>query len=119
MTRKEIIESRYELREQRKFGNYTLRVFAHKGMGNLPSKLVSHYSDYWHYCGTGWYRSNPDFGRYDVTAVVQRTAKCCNVYVCGILVRPFTEGERLKYESECLKFQGVTDRLMAFFDNRV
>lgn len=118
MTRKEIIARDYELRRVIRCDSDTLRVFAHKGMRELPEDLIEYYEGRWWYSVGGWHCGNPDFGKWDAFVVTQTTSSCRNVYVCGILVRPFTDDERREYEATFADKFGITKRLLAFYDNR-
>ena len=122
MTRKQIIERDYEQRAELKKDFYTVRLFAHKEMGDIPiSDLLDCYElDYCSYSQMShWKMGNPDYGRWDAYTVLHKTKSYFDVYVCGILVRPFSEDEHKAYDECHFKAFPVTKRLLTFYDNRI
>lgn len=120
MTRKEIISRDFELREERKLDcRGTLRVYANKGMGDLPSDLIELFENRGNWYGSnGWRMANPDYRIWDAFVVTHRTNKYYDVYVCGILTYPHTKIEQEEYERVYLNARTVTKRLCSFYDNR-
>lgn len=118
MRRNDIIKRDYELREKHKFSNYTYRVFAHKGMGDLYGDLVEHYKFKQLTTPNGWHFSNPDFGSWDAFVVIHKTNTSYDIYVCGILAHPFTSYEQNEYEKTYLDNMTVNGFLLTFYDNR-
>jgi hypothetical protein len=132
MRREQVIKDDYEKRVVEERDNtcgspHVLRVFAHKGMGELPEELIAHFrsemlivNEFTRHWATG----NPDYGTWDAYTVQHYHGQYYDVYVCGIIVRPWTEEEQDAYEAAYMSSDvrgggiSISKRLQSFYDNR-
>lgn len=96
-----------------------VRIFTrNNGIGEIPQELKDYiYSMYPNRClgDIPWTKGNCDMGVFDAVLVLNSSEKVVDVYVCGILRRPFVEEERLEYERYFT--EDIDYRLERAFDN--
>lgn len=122
MTTRQILSEYYEKVAEKKVGNKVVNVFKAKGMGDLPKTLIEEYADPDNICknrpvyGIRYETGNPDYGEWDAQIVRVYHGSIVDVYVCAILVRPFSEEARRKYES--IMGQVPAKRVCLLWDSR-
>ena len=96
-----------------------IRIFnRNNGIGELPEELKKFIYDVYPRHSMGdihWTKGNCDKGVFDAVLVIHSSPKYVDVYVCGILRRPFTQNDFDKYN---LYFTAdINYRLTNVFDN--
>lgn len=98
-----------------------LNLYKAKTMDDLPESLVEQWATLDRFAfsvkRTFYYVSNPDWGVWDAQVMINVSRKEVNVYICAILVRPFTDDARAKYES--MMGFGPRKRITLMWDSRV
>ncbi len=121
MTKKEIIDSRYELVAELECDGKKGSVFKAVTMFDLPKSLIEDYAKpairHQYKSVNGWWNHNPDYGEWDAFTIEHKTEGSLDIYVCAIIVRPFSEEAGRVYENT-LTFSPI-DRLKLTFDSRV
>ena len=96
-----------------------VRIFTRKnGIGDIPQDLKSYiYSVYPIYSkgDIHWTKGNCDKGVFDAVLVIHSSKTCVDVYICGILRRPFTIEDQEEYEDYFVN--DIDYRLTKSFDN--
>lgn len=96
-----------------------VRIFnRNNGIGELPEKLKNYIYDVYPILSMGdihWTNGNCDMGVFDAVLVIHSSLKYVDVYVCGILRRPFTGEEQNEYEKYFT--EDIEYRLTKVFDN--
>ena len=97
MDKKEYVKNNFfKLIEERndKYG-CVVRIFnRNEGIGNIPSDLIEYIFQVYPIYSRGdihWLCDNCDKGVFEAVLVINSSKEVVNVYVCGILRRPFTK----------------------------
>lgn len=120
MNKKNYVEENFRLLEAKE-GEYksVVRIFTrNRGTGEIPEKLKSYiYNLYSAYVigDIPWIKGNCDMGEFDAVLAIHPDKGLVDVYVCGILRRPFTDKECKEYEEYF--HQDIEYRLTKAFDN--
>lgn len=121
MTKKEIIEHQYELVAEIEIDGEKGSVFKAVTMFDLPESLIEEYAKHairhQYQSDNGWWNHNPDWGEWDAFTVEHKTKDRLDIYVCAIVVRPFSEEALKAYENP--HTYTPMNRLMLRFDSRV
>lgn len=105
MTTKQILSDFYDYVVTKMSGERVLNVYKAKGIGELPKSLLDDYAKPESLCvyqpvrGLRYSTGNPDWGEWDAQVVLVAHGSVVDLYVCAILVRPFSEEARQKYET--------------------
>lgn len=101
----------------------TVRVWKPRFMGKLPALgmreiMNQAYKNYSYCTKVTWGTRHPDFGFWDaqIAECLDPHRKCADVYICALLVRPFSEEAR-KYYAERSGLEPM-DRLVLMWDSR-
>ena len=122
MNTKQIISFYYDKVATKTSGDKVLNIFKAKNMGDLPKSLLDNYANPDCLCsynpvrGLRYSTGNPDYGEWDAQVVLVRHGKIVDLYVCAILVRPFSEEAKRKYES--MSGQLANRRVALMWDSR-
>ena len=125
LSRKWLILEHYIRTAEEVMEDVTVRVWKPKTMDRLPAhdmrSVMRHYRfDFglYHDDKVHWTTGNPDTGLYDAQTVVcsDPHRKCVDIYVCSLLMRPFSREAYQHYEERMsLPFM---DRLLLMWDSR-
>ena len=127
ISRKWLILEHYIQTAECVFGETTLRVWKPKTMGKLPAYSMREmmddcYQRTVYYEGKNqkatWGRENPDWGLWDaqVATYFDPRRKTLDIYICSLLMRPFSEKAREHY-GERMGLEPM-DRLLLMWDSR-
>lgn len=121
MKAKDIISKNYEIVATKQFGDKVLNIWKPKTMQPLPQSLVDDFADEslcsdYPVRGLRYGVGNPDWGEFDALVVIGRHGWITELYVCSIIVRPFSE-EADKYYSEHWPSEPAK-RLAVMWDSR-
>lgn len=122
MDKSKFTKENFRLVEERKDCTYDckVRIFTrNKGIGELPDRLKKYIYDVYPIYSTGdihWVKGNCDKGSFDAVLVIHSTKDCVDVFVCGILRRPFTDEEANEYEKYFK--EDINYRLTKIYDNK-
>lgn len=120
MNKREYVKTNFSLLEE-KMCNYgcVIRIFnRNEGIGDIPSELIDYiYQSYPIYSqgDITWNKGNCDNGTFDAVLVINSDKKSVNVYICGILRRPFSKEDQEEYEKYFI--EDLNYRLTTTFDN--
>lgn len=120
MNKSKFVKENFHFVEEKE-SNYgcKVRIFnRNNGIGELPEKLKNFIYDVYPRHSMGdihWTKGNCDKGIFDAVLVIHSSSKYVDVYVCGILRRPFTEEEKDEYEKYFT--EDIEYRLTKVFDN--
>ena len=96
-----------------------VRIFIpKKGMGKIPDSFKDYIYEYYSndfVSNNRWTKGNCDMGIYDAVYVTHLSKTCVEVYICGIIRKPWTEEESNQYELYFTK--SINYRLSTVFDN--
>lgn len=119
MNKQNYAKENFRLLEEKDVNNCKVRIFTRiKGIGEIPDKLKDYIYNMYHLYIMGdipWIRSNCDMGDFDAVLAIHPNKDSVDVYVCGILRRPFTDKEVKEYEKYFL--EDIEYRLSKVFDN--
>lgn len=105
MTTREVLSNYYELVMSKECGKKVLNVYKGKDMCSLPASFLYDYANPETICpnhpvrGMKFSTGNPDYGDWDAQIVKVIHGYVVDVYVCAILVRPFSKEAYDKYGS--------------------
>lgn len=120
MNKKQFVAENFRLLEENNPAEgRRIRIFTRfSGIGEIPQALKDYIFDTYSTLfsdDSGWKRGNCDMGVFDAVLALHSSKKYIDVYVCGIIRRPFTDEESDQYE---LYFSGSLNyRLATTFDN--
>ncbi len=127
-TIKSFVERNYELLHKVEIRDgASVRIFKAKPIRPIPADivddLIKNEVDYFSYQPYRSFRNrytlgNPDYGRWDAAIVRHWHGHSLDVYVCSIIIRPFKEQSRLRYEKECFPSAPLA-RLKQMYDSRI
>ena len=120
MNKKNYVKENFSLLTEKE-SNYgcMIRVFnRNEGIGDIPSELIDYIYQSYAINSQGdihWTKGNCDLGLFDAVMVINSSTKIVNVFICGILRRPFSDEDQKEYEKY---FQNdINYRLTTSFDN--
>lgn len=120
MNKSKYVKENFQLLEEKE-SNYgcKVRIFNRKsGIGEIPEELKRYIYDVYPIYSQGdihWSKGNCDMGIFDAALVIHSSLKCVDVYICGILRRPFTGEDQNEYEKYFT--EDIEYRLTKVFDN--
>lgn len=120
MDKKKYVKENFRLLEEKDCSyGCKVRIFTrNNGIGEIPNKLKEFIYSQYPILSTGdihWTKGNCDLGIFDEVSVIHATSKFVDVYICGILRRPFTIEEQDEYEKYFT--EDIEYRLTKVFDN--
>ena len=121
MNKKEYVKNNFFQLGEKKNNNYNciVKIFnRNEGIGKIPSELIEYIYQAYPICSQGdihWRCGNCDNGKFDAVLVINSSKDVVNVYVCGILRRPFTKESQTEYEKYFIN--DINYRLTKSFDN--
>lgn len=122
MNKRQFTKLNFHLLEERKDCTYDckVRIFTrNEGIGEIPDSLKNYiYMVYPNYSrgDIPWVKDNCDKGIFDAALVIHSTRNCVDVFICGILRRPFTTEEANEYENYFK--EDINYRLTKIYDNK-
>lgn len=122
MNKRQFTKLNFHLLEERKDYTYDckVRIFTrNEGIGEIPDSLKNYiYMVYPNYSrgDIPWAKGNCDKGIFDAALVIHSTRNCVDVFICGILRRPFTTEEANEYENYFK--EDINYRLTKIYDNK-
>lgn len=121
MNNKEYVKNNFFKLIEERNDNYgcVVRIFnRNEGIGKIPFDLIEYIFQVYPIYSRGdihWVCGNCDKGVFDAVLVINSSKEVVNVYVCGILRRPFTKEAQKEYEKYFIN--DINYRLTTSFDN--
>lgn len=121
MNKKEYVKNNFHKIAEEMSESYgcVVRVFnRNEGIGEIPSELIDYAFKVYPINSQGdihWVCGNCDMGIFDAVLVINSSKDVVNVYVCGILRRPFSKEEQTEYENYFRN--DINYRLTTSYDN--
>lgn len=132
----QVLKNNYELVATIKEGGATVRVWKPRSIGELPDGLKEKYARSLIYDarsgghGRGYWKANPDYGSWDALVLKKysneklhalRPKNELDIYVCAVLVRPFSRLAMATYHTMILEDLGKphVHRAMMMWDSRL